>query len=401
MLAVALVMGACSNKGGSGEAISAEFEKQLQEKLVNAKEGDVIELPEGTYNLSRPLIVDAVRNITIRGKGMEKTVLNFKGQRDGAEGLRITANGIVLEDFTIIDAKGDNVKIQDATNVTIRRVKSGWTPLHATTNGSYGLYPVTCTNVLIEDCEVYGSSDAGVYVGQSKNIIVRRNKVHDNVAGIEIENCTDSEVYDNTSYNNTGGLLVFDLPDLSIKNGSRCKLHNNKIYDNNTPNFGAKGTAVAEIPAGTGVIIMATNQCEAYANDITNHNSVSVAVVSYNIMMRPFKDTLYDPFCGGISIHDNKIAKGTGALDNSTAMGKLIGAVFGNKAPEMMYDGAVNPAYRNSDGSMKEDQRICFRNNGEVKFANIDWEHKSQNIDTDVSHFDCSINTWNEVKLNQ
>jgi len=36
-----------------------------------------------------------------------------------------------------------------------------------------------------------------------------------NVAGIEIENCTDADVYENISTNNTGGVLVFDLPDFA------------------------------------------------------------------------------------------------------------------------------------------------------------------------------------------
>ena len=402
ILASALIMNSCKNGGGAKTASnSAEFEKQIQERLVNAKEGEVIELPEGNYALSRPLILDGVKNVTIRGKGMEKTVLNFKGQKDGAEGLRITANGIVLEDFAIIDAKGDCIKLEDVMNVTIRRVKTGWTDMHATTNGSYALYPVQCTNVLIEDCDVYGSSDAGVYVGQSKNIIVRKNRVHDNVAGIEIENCVDADVYDNESWNNTGGLLVFDNPDLPVKNGMRCRVHNNNIHDNNTLNFAAKGTSVSEIPAGTGVIVMATNQCDIYGNQIVNHNSVSAAIISYLVLKRPFKDSLYDPFCGGISIHDNSIKRGAGKMDESVTFGRLLKSIFADKVPDMIYDGMINPAYKNNDGSLKEDQRICIKNNGTVTFANLDFAGDGKNMSTDLSKMDCSVPQWPEVKIIQ
>lgn len=402
IVASALIMNSCKN-GGAPKAStnSAEFEKQIQEKLVNAKEGEVIELPEGNYTLSRPLILDGVKNVTIRGKGMDKTVLNFKGQKDGAEGLRITANGIVLEDFAIIDAKGDCIKLEDVMNVTIRRVKTGWTDLHATTNGSYAMYPVQCTNVLIEDCEVYGSSDAGIYVGQSKNIIVRKNKVHDNVAGIEIENCIDADVYDNESYDNTGGLLVFDNPDLPVKNGMRCKVHNNKIHDNNTVNFAAKGTSVSEIPAGTGVILMATNQCDIYGNEIANHKSVSTAIISYLVLKRPYKDSIYDPYCGGISIHDNTIRRGTGKIDESVNFGKLLKGIFADKVPDMIYDGTVNPAYRNNDGTIKEDQRICIKNNGNVTFTCLDFAGDGKNMSTDLSKYDCAIPQWPEVKIIQ
>ena len=396
-----LIMNSCKNHAATSTSISTDFEKQLQEKLVNAKEGDVIELEEGTFNLSRPLILDGVKNVTIKGKGMDKTILNFKGQKDGAEGLRITANGIVLQDFTILDAKGDCIKLEDVMNVTIRKVKTGWTTLHSTENGSYALYPVGCTNVLIEDCEVFGSSDAGVYVGQSRNIIVRRNKVHDNVAGIEIENCVDADVYENNSYDNTGGLLVFDNPDLPVKNGMRCRVHDNNIHDNNTNNFGPKGTSVSEIPAGTGFIIMATNQCELYSNTITNHNSVSGAVISYLLLRKPYKDTIYDPYCGGISIHDNKIKPGSGKIDKTVTFGKLLGALFADKVPDFVYDGSVNPAYKNSDGSIKEDQKICIRNNGNISFVNLDFAGGNKNMSTDITKLDCSVPGWQDVKLAQ
>ncbi len=81
-------------------------------------------------------------------------------------------------------------------------------------NGAYGLYPVLCKNVLIEDCVATDASDAGIYVGQSENIIVRRNRAENNVAGIEIENSVNADVYENMATNNTGGILVFSLPDL-------------------------------------------------------------------------------------------------------------------------------------------------------------------------------------------
>lgn len=393
-----LIFTSCKNS--SAPKADAEFEKQLQEKFINAKEGEVIELPEGTYALSRSLILDGVKNITIKGKGMDKTILSFKGQKDGAEGLRITADGIVMEDFSVLDAKGDCIKVQDATNVTFRRMKVGWTSLHDTKNGSYSTYPVGCTNVLIEECEVFGSADAGIYVGQSKNIIVRKNNVHDNVAGIEIENSTDADVYDNISTNNTGGVLIFDLPDLPKKNGSRCRVFNNKIINNNVPNFGVKGTTVGEIPAGTGVIVMATNQCEVFNNEVSGHNSVSLAVISYLALQKPFKDTIYDPYCGGISAYDNRITRGTGGTDQNVLFGKMFAAMFGDKVPDIVFDGAINPKYINPNGTVRDDQKICFRNNGNVSFSNMDLLNKGKNKNSDMSKFDCSNPPINPVSIN-
>lgn len=400
IIAVAVFGLSACNQSSQTAVTDENFEKQLQETFVNAQEGQVIELPEGTFALNRPLILDGVKNVTIRGKGKDKTILTFKGQKDGAEGLRITADGIVMEDFAVLDAKGDCIKVQDATNVTFRRLKVGWTSLHDEKNGSYGTYPVQCTNVLIEDCEVFGSSDAGIYVGQSKNIVVRRNHVHDNVAGIEIENSIDADVYENLSENNTGGMLVFDLPDLPVKNGSRCRVFNNRFVNNNTVNFAVKGTTVAEIPAGTGVIVMATNECDVFNNEIAGHNSVSVAVVSYTSLQKPYKDTIYDPYSGGIQIRDNRIARGTGKPDQTVLFGKLFAAIFGDKVPDILFDGEINPAYRNARGEVKPEHRICIRNNGNVTFSNMDLANKGKNQTNDLSKFDCNLPDINEVKLN-
>ncbi len=380
------------NQSAKAPETNKELEKQLQEMFVNATENSVIELPEGTIQLSRPLVLDGVKGVTIRGKGMDKTILSFKGQKDGAEGLRITASGILLENFAIMDAKGDNIKIQDADGVTIRKVKSGWSKKHSTDNGSYGLYPVGCKNVLIEDCEVFGSADAGVYVGQSRGVTVRRNHVHDNVAGIEIENCVQAEVFDNLAEENTGGVLVFDMPDLPLRNGSDCKVYNNKIRNNNTKNFGVAGTAVAEIPAGSGFIVMATNNCEIYNNEITGHKTLSGGILSYLAFEKPYKDSLYDPYCGGIYIHNNKIEAGSGIPDLGTRFGRLLSLAYGGSIPDIVVDGFVNSAYKDASGKIKPEHRICIRNNGDISMSNADMPGNTKNRSSDPKQFDCSLN---------
>ena len=59
------------------------------------------------------------------------------------------------------------------------------------------------TNVLVEDTITRGASDAGLYVGQSREVIAGRNLAEFNVAGIEIENTIHADVYDNVATNNT------------------------------------------------------------------------------------------------------------------------------------------------------------------------------------------------------
>ena len=68
----------------------------------------------------------------------------------------------------------------------------------------------------------------GIYVGQSKNVIIRNNKAYYNVAGIESENSSQVEIHDNEIYQNTGGLLIFNLPHLTVY-GEDVKAFNNHI----------------------------------------------------------------------------------------------------------------------------------------------------------------------------
>src|SRR5690606_21882498 len=123
------------------------------------------------------------------------------------------------------------------------------------------------TNTLIEGSVAIAASDAGIYVGQSHNVIVRDSRAEYNVAGIEIENTQGADVYDNIATNNTGGILVCIMPNLP-QPGFGTRVFNNKVYDNNTDNFAAKGTAVASVPAGSGVVINSNDKVEIFGNQI-------------------------------------------------------------------------------------------------------------------------------------
>ena len=246
----------CGNRGEAPQALSADdmaFQKKLQEQLLDAKPGTVIEIPAGKHALDRVLTLRA-NGVTIRGEGSQKSILSFKNEISGPEGMLVYASDFTIEHLAIEDSKGDGLKINDGENITIRDVRVEWTGGPKTTNGAYGIYPVKSKNVLIEDSASFGASDAGIYVGQSQNVIVRRNRAEKNVAGIEIENTIGADVYENTATGNTGGILVFNMPNLP-QPGQATRVFKNRSIDNNLANFAAKGAAVASVPAGSGVVV--------------------------------------------------------------------------------------------------------------------------------------------------
>ncbi|MFK7932219.1 MAG: hypothetical protein AB8G22_01835, partial [Saprospiraceae bacterium] len=138
------------------------FQKQMQTEFIMVENGGTIEIPAGNYQMNASLWLDGKEDITIKGAGLKKTILSFKKQTEGAEGIKITnSKNIRLEGLTLEDTKGDAVKTQDVDGMAFVEVATIWTGKAKATNGAYGLYPVQCQNVLIDKCEAVGASDAG------------------------------------------------------------------------------------------------------------------------------------------------------------------------------------------------------------------------------------------------
>lgn len=386
---ILLLIQACSSGSSAPpppEEIDDEVYARIQEQLIMAQPGAVIEIPEGTFEFDRPLSLDGIANVTIRGAGMDKTVLSFRGQKVGAEGLKVTADSVTIADLTVIDTKGDAIKVQDSHGVTFRNVKTTWSGGPRETNGGYGLYPVACTDVLVDACEASFASDAGIYVGQCTIVVVRNSYAHENVAGIEIENCVNAEVYNNRSEGNTGGILVFDLPDLEVVNGHTCKVYNNKIIENNLKNFAPEGNIVGTVPPGTGIILLAAKDVEIYNNEITGHKTMGTAVASYHVTENPWENEAYDPYSYNISIHDNTYERKRAIPDITKDFGKMVNVVFLGKPQDIIYDGIVDE----QRGSGVNPMNICIDQPGaDIRFANVDIANDFENVDQDISRYNC------------
>ena len=184
----------------------ANAQERLQTALIEAAPGDTIRIGAGRFELTDGPSLD-VHRVTVRGAGADKTVLSFKGQLGAGEGLLVTSDDVVLRDFAVEDSKGDGIKSKGADRIVYKNIRVEWTGGPKATNGAYGVYPVSSTTILIDGVTVKGASDAGIYVGQSEQIVVRNSLVSENVAGIEIENSRHADVYGNTATHNTGGIL--------------------------------------------------------------------------------------------------------------------------------------------------------------------------------------------------
>jgi len=341
--------------------------EEIQEALILAEPGDIIRLTAGTFFLEDSLSLD-VNSVRIEGAGMSQTILDFKNQQSGAQGLSVTSDNVTLQDFSVQDAKGDAIKVKGVTNIKFIRVKTEWTNGPNSSNGAYGLYPVESKNVLIDGCVAIGASDAGIYVGQSQNIIVRNSRAEFNVAGIEIENSYYADVHNNIATNNTGGILVFDLPSLPQQRGHHVRVFNNQSVGNNTDNFAPEGNIVGEVPRGTGIIIMANSDVEIFDNVIGENDTVNIAVVTYG---GETDDEQYYPHPKSIQIHGNEF--GSTGYNPDTSKGDLAQMLFdlsdGNM-PDIFWDGLL-PVSQLVFGQ-PEHEKMVVSNNGDGTLLALD-----------------------------
>lgn len=393
-----LILSACGGEPQGRDVSDADtdFQTTLMEQLLDAQPGDVIEIPAGVFSFDRSLSL-TVDGVTIRGAGMDETILSFANQTSGAEGLLVTASDFTIEDLAIEDTNGDALKINEGENIIIRRVRTEWTNGPDTDNGAYGIYPVQTVNVLIDGAVAIGASDAGIYVGQSRNVIVRNSRAERNVAGIEIENTEGADVYGNVATENTGGILVFNMPNLP-QPGRQTRVFDNQVFDNNTRNFGHPGTPVASVPAGSGIVINSNDDVEIFNNDIRDHRTANIIISS--VFSTGYSDIGtredFDPYPEGIHIHSNTIGEGGNNPDNLELQALRV-AMFGinGRIPAVLWDGYFDIA-KQVNGTTQDDLRICL-DNGDAELLNADGPNGYS--DPRVVDMTCQLDPLPEITL--
>lgn len=358
---------------------------EAQLALIEAENNTTIIFEAGTFSFTNTLSMDGKDNIIIKGAGRNSTILDFSSQTSGGEGVLITnGNNIRIEGLTITDSEGDALKTRDCNRISFVDVATVWSGTPSAANGGYGLYPVLCTEVYIDNCYAYGASDAGIYVGQSDMVILKNSVAEGNVAGIEIENTTNADVFDNEAFDNTGGILVFDLPGLT-QYGEIVRVFNNDIHDNNRTNFAPVGNIVSNVPAGTGFMILSTKKVAFFNNNLTSNNLSNILIASYLFINSNPNDPNYGPFPLDIYIHDNTYA-GLGGTSNPTQPSTIQQIIdeLNNQSiaiPQILMDGIILGA-----------TNICIQEPSNPSFVNLNAlaDMNLGSILTDISAHDCT-----------
>jgi len=305
---------------GSGQVHEVKDGQSIQAAVRAAKPGDVIRVYPGTYKETVYIDKD---DILISGVIVDGQWPTMEGETRLNDAVLYSGNNITVENLLITHYKGNGIMGQAGNNFLIRNNR-------VVDTGVYGIFPQLGKNGLISNNIISGIEDAAIYVGMSDNVHVNNNEVFDSVAGIEFENSRHGVIENNLVYNNTGGILTFITPGLPIKTTFDLIIRNNFINNNNTANFGAPGSMVSGVPAGTGVVIMAADEVTLENNIISGNKNAAIIITDHDSFPNITKDLETDPKSDKIAILNNVMFNnGTDPIDEIKAL-KLATFTKGN-----------------------------------------------------------------------
>ncbi len=365
-------------------------ESNIQEAMIKMDEGDTIHFSSGTFSFTNTLSIDDKRNVVIRGSGMDETILDFSNQTAGAEGLKITADSSIVANLTVKNTVGDGIKAKDCNYFSFINVATIWDGEAKTENGAYGIYPTTSKHIMVDGCYAKGASDAGLYIGQCEYVIMKNSTADNNVAGIEIENTRYADVINCTAINNTGGILVFDLPGLPAGQGHTTRVVGCTLENNNYKNFAKEGTTVADVPPGTGIMLMAASNVEVFDNKLVNNNFMSIGIVDYEVLAffsgKPIEDEEYISYPRDLYIYNNDVQRMDVCPPELNIIGNTLKLIYQNKCDmsEILWDGITDIDV------FKDEWTICVQNSGKIDDLDVaNFGETNHEMQRDVQYFDC------------
>jgi len=150
------------------------------------------------------------------------------------------------------------------------------------------------------------------------------------------------------------------------------RVFDNVITSNDLKNFAPSGNIVANVPVGTGIMLLAAKNVEIFGNTLTENNVMGVGIVSYTTLETltgsAANDPAYDKYCKEIHIHHNTFSSSSVFPSEANQMAEMIQILFNNDIPDVMFDGYVHPDYETDSTAS-----ICIKDNGSADFGNIDF----------------------------
>ncbi len=287
-----------SAASGTTRQVPAEY-PTIQSAVDAAGPGDLVLIAPGTY---REEVAVTTANLVIRGEDRNTTIID--GERIRSNGILITADGVAVENLTVINPVGNGVFW---TGVTGFR-GSYLTTIYA---GNYGIYAFDSSDGVIEYSLGSGAPDSGFYVGQCDpcNTIVTNVVAEYNGMGYSGTNAsTEMYLIDSIWRHNGAGITPNSLDGEELAPFHDITIVGNLIHDNSRTDVPFKNATWPSF--GNGIIMAGGNTSLVERNRIVNH-------LGNGIVISPNLDKQFW-FSGGNVVRDNVI-EGSGRADLALA----------------------------------------------------------------------------------
>lgn len=264
----------------SAKAAVVLVSSSIQDAVNEAKPGDIILVPPGTYRETVRILKD---DLTIVGS--KGAIIDASGFANGIhvgadifnEGPNPTCPAVAVKSFTLV-----GLTIQNAVNngIFLSGV-DGYTLTRGTyiNNGDYATYPSCSDNGQISSNYTKGGGDTCIYVGNDVETSVIGNWATGCTVGVQIVNSDDVIVRANTVTGNSTGVLAIVDPFNPRTETSNVLIAANRIYANNRPNTSTDGD-LARLPSGVGVLLVGSDNSKIRRNEMAGNNTWGVAITS-------------------------------------------------------------------------------------------------------------------------
>lgn len=297
---------------GSPTIVTVRAGESIQAALDAVAPGSTILIEPGVYQ-ENPQAQNAL-NIT-------KSGIRLIGMTDGANGVTLQNSGSQRNGIVVVPANrtdctschstlappfsvwpgvvGDGVTTTAIQGFEIRNISiEGFinnglftervddfkiVNVHSINNTNYGIFPTLSSNGLIQQSSAVGADDSGIWVETSTDVRVIDNLADGNVNGFEVSNSDRITLENNVARNNTVGMSLFTLTDLVDIRPSTNQLivRNNWVYNNNKANTGTPGSLLAELPLGTGILVLGVDNSVVEDNLIEDNSFFGIVVADY------------------------------------------------------------------------------------------------------------------------
>lgn len=248
--------------------------QSIQEAVRKAQPGDTIRVHPGTY---RETVFIDKDNIKLVGVVEDRKWPTLEGDGKLNDGVLVSGHSVTVEGLRVRGFKGNGIMTQGGNNFRIiGNIVEGISV--------YGIFPQFGKNGLVSRNIISGTEDAAIYVGMCDNVDITHNETFDSVIGIEGENSHNILIEHNYVHDNSTGVLLSLVPSLPVKTSSDMIVRNNFVVNNNHKNFAPVGSIASGTPAGTGILIFATDNVRVEGNLIKNNDSVGMLVADHGFI---------------------------------------------------------------------------------------------------------------------